>query len=175
MVVVPSTVDTLNQYASEVLAVAETSLATTDEGTPTRSYLTSATNFSWDCCPFLTVFVGRLAEAPTAPLAPTEATARRGDFGNIILATYVITVARCAPQIQNDGFPLVADIAAIAAQTEQDGWALWNGLRHAHANGEIFDGCLGVHFDGGVPIREQGACVGWEFTIRASIPGIPNT
>lgn len=168
-----SDVHTLSDYAQAVLAVCEDSLATTDDGTPDRSYVTAAPP-TWDCCPFLSVYVARLAEETTSPVSPLPATAQRGEFGNIILATYVITAVRCAAAPQGTQLPSIAAMQAVADQVDQDGWALWNGLRHAVANGVIFDNCTGVHFDGGNPIVEQGGCVGWSFNIRASIPGIPN-
>jgi hypothetical protein len=174
MVVVASTVDTLSTYADEVLAIAVDALADTAAGTPANAYTTAAPDFAWDCCPFVTVFVPLLREQTTSPIAPVGATARRGQFGSVILATYIVTVARCAPELQQDGFPLPAAIEAVADQVRQDGWALWNGFRHALANKEIFTDCEGAFFDGGDAIREQGNCVGWQFTLRAQIPGIPN-
>ena len=174
MVVVPSTIETLTLYAQSVLTVAEEALALTDAGLPERSYNSPAAP-TFDCCPALMVHVSGLDEAPTSPLSPAEVTARRGDFGNIILASYIITAIRCAPVPDSSGNPpSVAEIEAATVEVQQDGWALWNRLRHAVADGEIFDDCLGVHVDSGVPIAEQGGCVGWQFSIRASIPGIPN-
>jgi len=174
MVVVPSTVTTLSDYADQLLGVCAEALATTTGGVPDRVYV-SPSNPAFDCCPFLSVVVAGLEEAGTSPIAPIEVIARRGDFGNIILAAYTIWSLRCAPTaIEGTSLPSVTDIALVAAQVQEDGWALWNAIRHAHADGEIFDGCLGVHFDGGQPIPEQGGCVGWLFRIRASIEGIPN-
>lgn len=171
--IIESTVDTLSQYALDVLEVAEEALATTDGGTPDRSYVDAAPP-AWDCCPFLNVYVAALAEAPTAPVTPAEATAQRTSFGSIILATYVITAVRCAASIGPDNLPSVLDLNTVASHVQQDGWALWNGLRHAVACGRLFDTCTGVHFDGGRPINTQGGCVGWVFQIRAMVPGIPN-
>lgn len=171
---VASTINTLSEYATAVLSVAEDALADTDAGTPERSTVTPAAP-TFDCCPQLTVHVSLLAEAPTSPTGPAENSALRSNLGALILATYVVTVIRCAP-VPDDfgGPPTVVEIGAVAHTVLQDGWALWNGLRHAYLNGQIFEHCTGVHFDRGVPIREQGTCVGWEFTIRAHVPGIPN-
>lgn len=172
MVVVPSTLTTLTEYAQAVLLVAENALADTAEGSPVRSYVSPAAP-TFDCCPQLTVHVNGLFEAPTSPLSPTEATALRTKFGNVILATYVTTAIRCAPVPNSKGNPPSAEeIGDVAVIVTEDGWALWNGFRNAIACDELFEDCLGVHFDGGVPIREQGGCVGWQFTIRAHIPGI---
>jgi hypothetical protein len=173
MVVVASTIDTLSAYADDLLVVAENVLVDTDEGTPSLSYVTAAAP-AFDCCPALMLHISRLAEAPTSPSAPAEATAKRVTMGSIILVSYEIIIIRCAANPDATGTPNVAEQTAVAHQVQQDGWALWNGLRHAVKNNEIFETCLGVHFDGGLPVREQGACVGWTFTIRASVPGIPN-
>jgi hypothetical protein len=169
-----STVTTLTEYAHAVLAVAETALATTTAGVPDRSYVSPAAPV-FDCCPMLTVHIPAMAEAGTAPVVPVEAPARRGQYGNIILVTYVVTTLRCAPSIEGNLLPSVVDMEAAAAEVLEDGWAIWNGIRHAVQDGTLFTDCLGVHFDGGRSVSEQGGCVGWQHTIRAQIPGIPNT
>jgi hypothetical protein len=168
-----STITTLTDYAQDLLGVCENALATTIGGVPDRSYITPSEP-AWDCCPFLNVQVGGLTEAPTSPLGPAEAPALRTKFGNVILARYVITAVRCSPTVNGTQLPTVAAMNASAAEVLEDGWALWNGLRHAIEDNLIFDGCLGVHFDGAQPLPDQGGCVGWRMVIRASIPGIPN-
>lgn len=169
-----STVSTLTDYALDVKTVCEAALATTLQGTPEISQLVPSGPV-FDCCPALYVEVPFLREAPTSPLSPPEASALRSKFGNVILATYVITVVRCAANpTTGRTMPTVTQIEAVAAQVLEDAFALWNGVRHAVEDGTLFDGCLGVHFDGIVPIPEQGGCVGRQMTIRASIPGIPS-
>lgn len=171
MVVIASTILTLTEYAQDVLGVAETSLALTEEGTPLRSYISPAAP-TLDCCPMLAVHVSSLIEAPTSPFTSSEVTARRMDFGTLILASYVITAVRCAPvPDQHGNAPTIEEIEAVSVMVQQDGWALRNGFQDALVSGDIFDGCLGAHLDEGIPIEEQGGCVGWLFTIRASIPG----
>lgn len=174
MTVAVSTISTLTEYAHDVKDVCLLSLAGTIGGIPETAEVTASAP-SYDCCPSLYVHISALREAPTSPLGPPEATAMRTKFGNVILVTYVITVIRCAANPSGvNNLPTSAAIEAVAAEVLEDGWALWNGLRHALEDGTIFDGCLGVHFDGGAPVQEQGGCVGWIFTIRASIPGIPH-
>ena len=167
-----STIDTLGQYAQEVRDVSADVLADTDEGVPEIVMITTETP-AYDCCPSLQVTVAGLAEAPTSPNVPAEATARRVIIGGLILATYKVTVLRCGPTIPASGLPSVTDVTNVALQTQQDLWTLWNGLRNAVRAEEIFTRCEGVHFDPARPIREQGGCVGWEITIRAKIDGIP--
>lgn len=168
-----STVHTLTDYAEQVLLVSGDALATTDSGCPDRVFISPDAPV-FDCCPFVNVYVSALREETTSPLSPTE-TALRTKFGSVILATFVISAVRCAANPMSiDNMPTAAAITASAAEVQQDGWALWNGIRDAQQNGLLFDGCIGLHFDGGVPIPEQGGCVGWVFSLRASIPGIPN-
>lgn len=173
MTVAVSTVTTLSDLADELLGVAVASLETTTAGAPDRSYVAPAAP-AFDCCPFLSVTVDSLTEESTSPTSPAAAPARRTDFGSIILAGFSVWALRCSVSFNGDQLPSPNEIAATALEVQEDGWALWNGLRHAIKNGEIFELCTGVHFDGGQPIPDQGMCVGWRFRIRAMIPGIPN-
>jgi hypothetical protein len=177
MAVVPSDLSTLALYAQEVLDVAADSLDGTLGGIPDRVFRSPAAP-AFDCCPEqsqLSVHVSRLAEAALEPTGRGDGEALRANLGSVIKATYAITVVRCAPSMDAFGNPPPpAEIQAVADVVEMDGWALWNGIRHAYTNGLIFEHCQGVNFDDGVPIAEQGQCVGWLFVIRAMIPGIPN-
>lgn len=171
MVVVPSTIATLSQYADQLLSVCEDAVALTDAGVQERVYV-SASEPAFDC-EQLTCYVSNIAEAITSPFSPTEVTALRTKFGNVIMVTYVIDSVRCSTTMPNiSTFPSVASLNAVAHTVLDDMFALWNGLRHAHENGEIFDQCLGVHFDGIVPLPDMGDYVGCEMTVSASIPGI---
>lgn len=168
-----STVSTLTDYAQQVLDVAETALATTSAGAPDSVFL-SASRPAWDCCPFLAVQVQSLGEEQTSPLTP-GGTAQRSTLGSVILATYHVYAVRCAAGTGNqDGIPTDDEKSATALTVQEDGWALWNGFRAAVRNGDLFDTCTGVHFDGGTAIPEQGGCVGWIMQMRAYIPGIPS-
>lgn len=175
MTITASTVTTLTEYAEQLLTAAENALATTDEGVPPLSYIT-LDDPAYDCCPALIVHITGLQEALTNPIVPAEATALRPKLGGVILVSYAITVLRCAASPGNNGaLPSVSAMMEAAAQVQQDGWALWNGITHAFNDGEIFDRCQGFHRDALVPVREQGGCVGWQFNLRAMIPGIPNS
>lgn len=168
-----SDVYTLQTYADEVLAAAATALEITDEGTPAEVYMT-ATRPAFDCCPALILYVPLISEGTTSPVSPAEVTGQRVTFGAITQATYVLTIIRCAANFSANGNPPSLDSQiAVAHQTQQDIWALWNGLRNAVRAGELFETCTGVHFDNTRPIQEEGGCVGWTLTIRAMIPGIP--
>ena len=173
MSVTPSTVLSLWESAGELLAVCEEALSETTAGTPERSYVTPSEP-AFDCCPFLSVHVSALTVDTTAVGPGGVATGHRTTSGSIILATYVVNAVRCAPEIADGkSLPTLAAIEAAAQQVEEDGWALWNRVRSAIRCGEIFRLCSEVYFDGGASIPEQGGCVGWQFQVRAALPGIP--
>jgi hypothetical protein len=169
----PTTITAVYDLASELLAVAESATALTTAGTPDRSYI-AASSPPWDCCPFLTVHVAALSELTTSPLVPAPATGLRTQFGRVTLAQLVVTVVRCAARVPDTGLPSVTDLEAVAAQVQEDGWALWNGLRWAVECETFLDLCSYVFVDRGVAITEQGNCVGWQFSIRAQIEGMEN-
>jgi len=141
-------------------------LDTTPEGAPHSQFLASGRP-AFDC-EFVAVQVVRVAEDATSPLSVLE-TKRRNHFGNIIVVTFVIYVVRCGPSIKQGLPPTDQAKSENAAIVFRDGWVLWNGIRDIQD--DLFDGCLGVYFDGGLPIDEQGGYVGWVFQIRASIEG----
>lgn len=122
----------------------------------------------------LAVHVQALSEESTSPLAPAPASGTRASYGRLNLATLIVTIVRCAAEVHEDGSVDSAAIEVVAAQVQEDGWAMWNTLYHAIQNEVFGDLCSDIHFDGGRPIEEQGGCVGWQFQIRAEIGGIPN-
>lgn len=161
-----TTVDQLTAVAQSLLDTSAIILDTTVAMAPASQFL-SPSRPAIDC-EFLAVQITRLAEDTTSPLTLT-AVKRRNHFGNIILATFVIYIVRCAPEIKGVNPPSDAAKTASAAMVQEDAWALWNGIREYQAS--LFDDCLGVYFDGGVPIQESGGFVGWQFQIRASVEG----
>jgi hypothetical protein len=140
-------------------------LDTTAARAPVSQFLTSWRP-AFDC-EFVAVQIPRIGEDNTSPLQVLE-TKKRNRFGNLIVATFVIYVVRCGP-VLNGGIPTDAAKTTNAGIVLQDGWVLWNGMRDQQD--EIFDDCLGVYFDGGVPLPESGNYVGWQFQIRANIEG----
>lgn len=163
----PTTLSQLTTVAQAILDTAVTILNTTAAMAPDSQFLSpSAPAFD---CEFVAVQVTRLSEENTSPLTPSMATGNRNRFGNVILASYVVYVVRCAPEMQGANPPTDAAKTASATTVQEDGWALWNGFREEQDL--LFDDCIGVHFEGGVPIQEQGAYVGWIFAFRAAIEG----
>ena len=165
-----STVFTLSEYADELLEASALALAETDEGTPDLVYMT-ASRPAYDCCPALIVYISEMAEASVSPGFP-EASAKRTVIAGLINATYLITILRCAANPGPNGqMPSTTSMIDVAHQTQQDVWALLNGLRNAVRDGDLFERCIGVVFEPARPVTEQGGCVGWEITVRAHVPG----
>jgi hypothetical protein len=169
----PSTVASLYLLAEEVLAVAETCLATTTAGVPDLSYIAPAAP-AFDCCPALIVSVAALTEEATSPQSAAMDTGRRASYGRVNLANLVVTALRCAPEMQPGGGVVIAEIEGVTREVLEDGWALWCGFYNAIKNGTFEGTCNDVHFDAGRAILEQGGCVGWSFLFRAQIDGIPS-
>lgn len=164
----PDPQDRLTLVAQTLLDTVVTILETTSSGAPESRFLTSSQP-AIDC-EFVAVQVARLNEEVTSPLTPVMATGNRNRFGNVILANYIMYVVRCAPEMDNSGNPPSdEDKTNSAYEVQRDGWVIWNGIRYYQD--DIFDDCIGVHFDGGLPIPESGGYVGWAFSIRAAIEG----
>ena len=163
----PTTLAQLTIVAQAVLDTTVTLLNTTPALAPTSQFLTPSRP-AFDC-EFVAVQVGRLGEETTLPLSSVMVTGNRNRFGNVILATYVIYVIRCAPEMQGANPPTDAAKTASAMTVQEDGWVIWNGWREEQEF--VFDNCIGVHFDGGTPIQEEGGFVGWQFQMRAMIEG----
>jgi hypothetical protein len=163
----PTSIHQLTIVAQAVLDTAVTILNTTTALAPDSQFLSpSAPAFD---CEFVAVQVTRLTEESTSPLTPIMATGNRNRLGNVINASYLVYVVRCAPEMQGSNPPTDAAKTASATTVQEDGWALWNGFREQQD--VLFDDCIGVQFEGGVPIQEQGAFVGWIFAFRAAIEG----
>jgi hypothetical protein len=163
----PTSIHQLTIVAQAILDSTVTILNTTTAMAPNSQFL-SPSRPAFDC-EFVAVQVSRLAEETTSPLTTALVLGNRNRLGNVILATYIIYVVRCAPEMQGSNAPTDAAKTASATTVQEDGWALWNGWRAEQD--VIFDDCIGVHFDGGVPIQEGGGYVGWSFQIRAMIEG----
>lgn len=163
----PTSIDQLTVTAQALLDTVVAIIETTPSGAPESQFLTPAEP-AFDC-EFIAVQCARLAEGPTSPVTPPMAVGNRNRMGNVIYASYIMYVVRCAPQMQGNSAPTDAAKTAAAGVVQRDGWALWNGIRDAQDT--LFDDCLGVFFDGGVPIPEQGGYLGWTFQIRATIEG----
>jgi hypothetical protein len=161
----PTSINQLGVVAQVVLDTAVTILNTTDLGAPESQFLTPSRP-SFDC-EFVAVQTTYLTDDTTSPMGLDSK--KRNKFGNLPMLTFLVYVVRCAPEIVGAKLPSDAAKTQSALDVMQDGWALWNGFRAVQD--DIFDGCLGIYFDFGLPIQEQGGYVGWQFEIRASIEG----
>lgn len=159
----------LHDLAVAVLGAAEQILATAIGGTPERSFVCHGLP-ALDCCDQLTVNVGAIGEAATAPLTALGSGQRHRSPGRVNLTTLVVTISRCYPSVADDGTPPSPTEQQAATETlNEDGWALWNGL--FRQSGDLFAACDGVFFDGLVPLPPQGGCAGYVFQIRFELPG----
>lgn len=173
MTVAVSTVNSTYELSQEFLSVCEDSLATTAGGIPDLSYIYPVSP-PIDCCPALIVFMHALSEETTSPFSPPAATGHRAAYGRLNLVGLTAWILRCAPAMNQNGSIDLTEIAYVSQVVQQDGWALWCGIYDAIRDGRFLDVCTAVHFDRARPIREQGNCLGWEFSIRAELGGIPD-
>lgn len=166
-----STLSSLYDLAVTVQDLSETLLAPTIGGTPNLSYITAAEP-AYDCCDSLIVWVSNIAEEVTNPLSPVAATAHRASYGRINLVQLHVVVLRCSAPLGKNGLPAPSAEQAVAEKVLMDGWALWTGF-YAAIESEQFRGlCREVYFDFGVPVADQGGCVGWDFLLRTELAGI---
>ncbi len=168
-----SDVDTLYAFAVELLGVSSAALSTTVGGSIGRAFV-SPTLPALDCCPQLTVDVRTLSLELTSPTTPITALGHRVGSapGALILATLVITVARCTPTVQQNSLPSVAAMQASARETTEDLWAIWNAIFALDRAGELFAGrCAALYLDPPVPLNAEGGCVGWVIPVRPAIDG----
>lgn len=157
----------------EYLDACIAALAVTTDGAPTRAFVSPGPP-SWDCCPQLSVHAGGPVIADTAPLTPSLATAHRVADGlqlNMVLMT--ATVLRCAPDLDEQAeFPDPSEITAVAAQTNQDVWAIWNYLSDAKKALAIWPPKeREFSFDPAIAQAQEGGCCGWEIPIRVQLSG----
>lgn len=174
MSVVPSTVSSVWEMSSELLLIAEDAVATTIGGAIDRSYV-APSEPAFDCCPFLAVTVPTISEGFTASGPGGLSGGHRGVAGAVNLIGFAILAVRCGPRMDGQNLPTVAEIERAAREVQEDGWALWNAVREAIRDDRFEGLCREVFFDGGSAITEQGGCVGWTFSLRASLDGIPGT
>lgn len=165
----PSTVDTLGEYGHELLDACVAALDTTAAGVPDYTCLSPGLP-AFDCPEGLWVWVGGIGEENTQPGSPAPITGRRTQFGQIILATLLVSVTRCMPGEQP--IPTADEISAVYRKVNQDVWAIWNHIFHLISTGGIFDGkCSINHFDVGAPLAISGGSAGWTFQVRPQING----
>lgn len=165
----------LQQLCDEFLAASIDALDTIPgfgaglEGAPSRT-LTTPGQPVFDCCPQLSVNAATIREAQTAPLGLGAGTRHRQNFRKNLVGVQV-WIARCLP---TGSPPSVEDVNAAAAQTNADGWALWNYLWNINRKGStdpIVSLCDEWYMDSMAPLQPSGGCAGWLLSIRAELAG----
>lgn len=169
-----STVTTLYDFATELLAEAVAALATTAAGAPASQFVSYALP-SLDCPEQLTVDVRAVGHDSNRPTAPGQARGHLTQYGHVTnLGTFVVTMTRCVPVVDgmNGQLPPPAEIQAAAGVILEDGWAFWNHMTSIIKAGTLWGGrCTTIYRDPGVPVQGQGGSAGWAFSMRPVIDG----
>lgn len=169
-------VQTLHDYAVELLEACNEALATTPAGAIERAFVAPGTP-ALDCCPQLTVNVAGLGLENTSPTTPVTAPAHRlTTTGQFILASFQVTVARCVHISEDNAqaimLPSPGELTEDAKVINADIWAMWNAVAAKVAAGELFGGrCKAIYFDPPTPLETAGGCGGWIWMLRPSIDG----
>lgn len=161
--------DALQEFFDVCLAAT----ADTPEGQPSCAYI-SAGPPAWDTYPCLVVHSGGPALGDTFPLQPSLAPGHRATTNaQVNLVSMTCTILRCAAVIDDEGqLPTVEEHAAAAEQVCADLWAIWNHLREAKRNGDLFAPReREFFFDPAVPVNQQGGAAGWQITVRTALDG----
>ena len=167
----PSTIDTPNVYAQQLLDIVAVALASTTGGAIARAFV-SAGLPAIDCVPQLTVHMASTAALPTRPIGPLDDGHNRA-YGLVRTVTFWTTIARCAPVPGETGQPpSAAAQQAIAEVVNQDGWAAVNAIYRADRAGVLCDGaCSEIFHEGATPLDPAGGALGWVIRTRASVQG----
>lgn len=163
----------LHAAATELLEACETALATVPAvvpgglGVPDISYVTFGEPAA--DCEQLTVHVERIGDASTNS-GLQEGTRHRSM--RMPQPLFIATLFRCVPTLSDDGDPPSStELTVSARQLHADGWALHNVLFNMLREGELFEFCRNVVWDGIRRYGPAGAFGGWIVTIRAELDG----
>lgn len=134
-------------------------------GAPGRRFISPGPP-ALDCCDQLAVHVGPIVEGATAPGVP------KASFSWINRVALTITIARCVPTQDENGYPPAASLLNTAAeQINADKWVLWNHLHNLIVEGDLFDKCCDVLFGALSPLPQSGGCGGSSLTITVCFDG----
>lgn len=144
------------------------------EGRPGCSYVAPGPP-PYDVYPCLIVYTSGPAVGDTFPLQPALSPSHRATtHGQVNLVTMTASILRCG-WIPGDGEEQEIDPVAVSAsarQTSADLWAIWNGIKAAKRNGNLFAPRERELFmDPAVAIAQQGGAVGWQITVRTQLDG----
>lgn len=169
-----STIETLTEYADELLTLCNAALADTVGGEIDRSYLSPPTP-PWDC-EQVTVEVASIGDWPL-PTTSTLGSGRRITAALNFIGFRIVVIRDCIPGLDDDGdFPDPDDIRASAIEGHQDVWAIWTRIRTAYIHGDLFEGnCDHLVFDGATALETSGGHGGYQIDLRAEIAGFANS
>lgn len=169
-----STIETLTEYAQELLDLCDTALADTVGGQIDRVFLSPPAP-PWDC-EQLSVEVDALGDYPL-PTTSTLAGGRRLTAAINVVSFRVVVLRDCVPGITEEGyFPDPAELTASASEGHQDVWAIWTRVRTAYREGDLFEGnCDHLWFDGATALEQSGGFAGYQLMFRAEIAGFGNS
>lgn len=158
--------------ANEYLVACHEALATTQEGAPTR-YFISPGPPAWDCPDQLTVHVGGPSVADTLPQGVLDPGHRATVTGQVNLVVLTATILRCAPTVDDDGnFPTPQQLDAASTVLLDDLWAIWNYVRSAKTNDALFPPReRELIQDPAIALAPQGGIAGWQITVRVQLGG----
>lgn len=167
-----TTQTTLTQYAQELLDLAVAALADSSAGPMERYFLVHGTPVH-DCAQ-VTVAVTSIGDA-SFPAQSTVGAGQRHITGALNLYGFQIEITRCLPVIDSDGNPPEPAAETTAASgLHEDVVLVWNRVRQAKRNGDLFGGlCELLFFDGARAVESQGGFGGWQIDFRADIAGFP--
>lgn len=170
-----TTVESLTDYADELLELAAAALVDTEGGEIDRAGLTAGAP-SFDC-EQITVEVLSLGDASMTTFSSLGAGSRH-THGAVNLIGFRITVVReCIATIGENGeIPTIAEMRVDAVVVHQDVWAIWSRIRSTMAAGALFGGrCSKLFFDGARSLPIEGMTAGWTIDFRVNIPGFANS
>lgn len=152
--------------AAELLAAANTALATTAEGAITRAFVSPGIP-ALDCCPQLTVHATQIGEAGQLGQSPLGG-GHHPQTQWVPLIGLMVTVVRCSPTTTDGGkVPTATALDDAAARVDADAWAIWNEFWARFRDGTLMVGtCKVKYIDPALPLTPQGGCAGWTIPVR---------
>jgi hypothetical protein len=176
LVIVPSTVTSMYDLATDLLTAVEAAMATTQGGVPDRAFVSLGTP-PWDTsCSYAIVQVDTLTEEVTRDTTPAGQTGMRHHRGRLNLVGMTAWAIRCIQASENNSqnwaAPDDAQLSAEAKISYEDGWAIRNYVNRAIDDLGLFGGsCIDAHMDMGLPVTPEGGLGGWRFSVRVELAG----
>jgi hypothetical protein len=170
----PTGPTSLYDLADDLLQAAKASLAT-----PPSAVFVSIGDPPYDGCELLTVHLLELGTAQTMRTSVmTGGTAQwhHEHSGTVNIVHLVITILRCVSAPQGGiriSVPAAAKMNSEAASAYEDAWRIWNGIRTALADGNLWTGfpCREIAFGPVTPVPPQGLGAGSTIEVAVALDG----